>query len=117
MADTPACDVCLNCALIDYGFSNWSREGTTVVCTLGVHPKPEFDRGWRIPSGDDDLCYATECDQFAPGGPGITADVEHEDVVIENETLYHWWLAESSQREDERITVAGVRRLRPEGAD
>ena len=75
MTDKRSCEQCTNCLLVDFGYSNWTVEGTTVVCMVGAHPEKEFDRWY---GEDPRLAFAEQCEQFAPGG-AESIDVEREE--------------------------------------
>lgn len=76
------CEDCDNCLCMDYGYSNWTVEGTTVVCMVKAHPKPEFDRFY---GENPDMQFAAQCPRFSPGGAHLL-DVDHEDLS----TLPQW---------------------------
>lgn len=69
------CTDCKNCLLQDYGYSNWTVEGTSVYCMNGKHPDGEFDKWY---GSDKRLLYANECGSFEKGEP---QDI---DVELEN---------------------------------
>lgn len=66
------CDACKYCYYQDYGYSNYTVEGTEANCPkdrfYGVHPA---------------LKYAESCCGFAPGHP-VDVDVDHDDGDLEN---------------------------------
>jgi hypothetical protein len=62
--------------LVDYGWSNWTQEGTTFHCARKLHPEEGFDRFY----GDDNrLGFAQECKGYEEG-EGIRMDVDRETV-------------------------------------
>lgn len=70
----PKCTDCRFCVETDYGYSNYSTEGTEVYCLLGLNPKLPEDRFY---GEEPTLLYATKCDKFTPGDhPHL--DVEHD---------------------------------------
>jgi hypothetical protein len=71
----PTCEDCSNCLLMDFGYSNYTVEGTTVVCMVGAHPNKEFDRFYGV---DERLKFAEQCDKYTPGEPDAL-DVDGED--------------------------------------
>lgn len=70
-----SCEDCSNCLLMDFGYSNWTVEGTSVLCMVDVHPDKEFDRWY---GEDDRLKFAEQCERFSPGG-AERLDVDRED--------------------------------------
>lgn len=66
------CIDCASCVQIDYGYSNWTVEGTTVYCSKGAHPAGEFDRWY---GEEPELKYAETCDKFVMGD-GVSIDVD-----------------------------------------
>lgn len=60
------CSECLNAETKDYGYSDWTVEGTSVFCMLSLHPDDGFDRWYKITPDD---AYAEVCPEFKPGGP------------------------------------------------
>lgn len=73
-----SCQDCSNCLMADFGYSNYTVEGTTVVCMGGAHPDREFDRFY---GEDERLLFARECPMFHPGG-AHELDVDHEDLHL-----------------------------------
>jgi len=70
------CDACRWCLLEDYGYSNYTVEGTYVHCLKELHPGSGFDRFY----GDDSrLDVAASCPAFSPGEP-VEVDVDREGV-------------------------------------
>lgn len=70
-----SCNDCQFAFFADYGYSNYTVEGTDFFCTIGRHPKDGFDRFY---GEDNRLDFAKECKCFVRGAP-ITMDVDHED--------------------------------------
>lgn len=59
------CADCRHCKMQDYGYSNYTVEGTSVECIINAHPNGEFDRWY----GEDwRLQWANWCEKFRPGG-------------------------------------------------
>jgi hypothetical protein len=58
------CLDCKHCLLEDFGYSNWTVEGTTVHCMKSKHPDNPFDRWY---GEDKRLLYANECKSFKRG--------------------------------------------------
>ena len=61
-----SCNDCEFAAFMDYGWSNWTVEGTNFLCMKGAHPDGEFDRWY---GEDGRLEFAALCEQFAAGQP------------------------------------------------
>lgn len=68
------CNECKFCVLEDYGYSNWTVEGTNADCLLEMNPKLPDDQGWGT---SDSLDFANVCPRFKEGDP-IHVDVDHE---------------------------------------
>lgn len=86
------CTECKYCVRADEGYSNWTVEGTTVDCLLGLNknlPKDEF-------YGEEDaLLFASECKMYVEGeGPYLDVereDFDREDYDAEILTLFDAW--------------------------
>ena len=77
---------CTNCRFAifqDTGYSNWTVEGCTFFCALGVHPADGFDSYY---STDPGLKYAAECDAFE-AGTCIELDVDGENEPTEDQLV------------------------------
>jgi hypothetical protein len=60
----------------DFGYSNYTVEGTTFHCAKKLNPNGEFDEFY---GSDKRMEYAKECEGFEEGeGPKI--DVDREDI-------------------------------------
>lgn len=71
---------CLDCKYrvsIDFGYSNYTVEGTNFNCATKKHPDGEFDQFY---GSDKRLKYAEQCDSFEPG-PGVDMDVDSENFA------------------------------------
>ena len=44
------CSDCKHSVLVDYGYSNYTVEGTNVYCIKKLHPNPGFDNWYGDPS-------------------------------------------------------------------
>lgn len=69
---------CMECRwslLEDYGYSNYTREGTAFYCLLNAHPCDGFDRWY---GGNPDLIL--DCSSYEVGTP-VTIDVEKSNAV------------------------------------
>ena len=71
------CDNCRFCLLEDWGYSNYTTEGTYVHCLKGKHPDSGFDRFY---GEDERLKFAQSCDDFGEGDP-VTVDCDREGVA------------------------------------
>lgn len=70
------CSNCYNAVLADYGWSNWTVEGTSVYCSKKLHPSDGFDR-WYGENKED--AFAEQCPAFTKGKP-VHMDVDREDL-------------------------------------
>jgi hypothetical protein len=87
------CTDCKYCVQEDYGYSNYTVEGTNADCLLGEHPDMPVDRFY---GEEPELQYAEKCDRFIAGeGPGI--DVDREALADWNDPL------SSAYTDDEEI--------------
>lgn len=68
------CTDCKFCILEDYGYSNWTVEGTTVTCLLELNASFPADRWYGEAS---ELEFANECTRFAEGS-NMHIDVDNE---------------------------------------
>lgn len=68
------CNDCKYRLGVDYGYSNYTVEGTLFVCLIGAHPDGEFDRFY---GEDKRLWQAALCPNFELG-PGADIDVDRE---------------------------------------
>lgn len=59
---------------LDFGYSNYTTEGTTFVCAKQLHPDGSFDEFY---GKDKRLKYAEKCAGFEPG-KGVSMDVDCE---------------------------------------
>lgn len=83
------CENCLHCFTIDFGYSNYTVEGTEFHCEIGAHPKAPFDRFYGT---DPRLSYATICPTFIEG-VGISMDVDGEELSSLSEDERTRWNA------------------------
>ena len=74
----PRCDLCVHALLWDYGYSDYTVEGTNVICMQKLHPDPEFDRFYG-PAAK--LKFAEQCPQFAPGQVDYL-NVDYDDELV-----------------------------------
>ena len=76
------CDECKFCVLEDYGYSNWTVEGTDARCVLNLNPRFPADHRWgHIPEAE----FANECPRYCKGSP-VEIDVDQESGHILNYT-------------------------------
>lgn len=68
------CDECKWCLLEDYGYSNYTTEGTYVHCLKNLHPESGFDRWY---GEDARLNFAENCGEFF-AGEAVSVDVDRE---------------------------------------
>lgn len=78
----------------DYGYSNYTVEGTEFFCAIKKHPADGFDRWY----GDDKrLAFAAGCDMFREGEPigldvdGDWRDDEYSDLTAEQKVIVGLW--------------------------
>lgn len=74
------CNECKFCVLEDYGYSNWTVEGTNADCLLDMNPWFPVDQGWDTA---EELDFANVCPRFKSGDP-IHVDVDHEEGRLLN---------------------------------
>lgn len=71
---------CSNCnfaILQDFGYSNWTVEGTEVYCSKNLNPNGQFDRWY----GEDERdLFAEKCSQFADSEGPACVDCDREDI-------------------------------------
>ena len=88
------CTTCVLCLREDYGYSNYTVEGTTLACLAGMNPAMEGreDEQWnesRMAELAPILDVALTCQRYREGAPA-TLDVDHESIpypVNENATM------------------------------
>ena len=74
------CTDCKYCIQIEYGYTNWTVEGTEDDCLLGLNPKFPVDNFYdKEPS----LKFADDCSSFIKGN-GVYVDCDIEDGNIWN---------------------------------
>lgn len=79
------CTDCKYCYTQDYGYSNWTVEGTDADCLHGLNPAFPVDKFYDV---EPALKFAETCPKFTEDvdGVGIELDVDMEDGDIENYT-------------------------------
>ena len=76
------CTECRYCYMQDYGYSNYTIEGTEFVCLKRLHPDGDFDRFY---GENQKLKHAEKCESFEVGG-GLHIDCDRENGGVENYT-------------------------------
>lgn len=85
-APKPSCLVCVYCLRQDYGYSNWTVEGTTMFCLRGLNPSlDDSEVPWSQPSKAlaEALDVALTCPSYRHGAPAHL-DVDREGIPYEN---------------------------------
>lgn len=77
------CDNCRFCLWEDFGYSNYTVEGTNFNCLKGLHPDGVFDRFY---GEDDRLKFAEKCGGFSKGEP-VMVDCDHESLKDSSDPL------------------------------
>jgi hypothetical protein len=73
------CTDCRYCILEDYGYSNYTTEGTTAHCAKSLHPSGS--EGYDSFYGEaQQHAYAAECIGFEPG-EAIEVDCDRENLT------------------------------------
>lgn len=84
----PTCNGCKYAVMVNYGYSNWTVEGTNLYCAKKLHPHDGFDH-WYGESEHNK--FAEQCEGFTSGTP-IIIDVDGEayDALSADELeIYH----------------------------
>ena len=68
------CTDCKYCIEEDYGYSNWTVEGTEVDCLIKAHPNFPVDRFY---GEEPELKFAKKCSRFVKGYP-VEVDCDQE---------------------------------------
>src|ERR1700760_4716469 len=89
--DGQKCSLCIHAAVMDTGYSNWTVLDTVGTCIPGHHPKQEWEVGYFQHEPDADDRFAEHCPFYEAGGPGLSADVDLEDVAIHTPEARTWW--------------------------
>jgi hypothetical protein len=79
------CKYCLEC---DYGYSNYTVEGTNVYCMFDLNPGLPEDKGW---GEEPALKHAKDCTRFTPGGSTVI-DVDRDKcrLVVRPGDIWEW---------------------------
>ncbi|MDD4082373.1 MAG: hypothetical protein PHD05_03200 [Sphaerochaetaceae bacterium] len=67
------CTSCKYCIEEDYGYSNYTVEGTEINCLLGRNKSFPIDRHYRQ---ELEIAFAEKCNNYIKGDP-VTIDIEH----------------------------------------
>lgn len=59
-----SCNTCRLAIFDDYGYSNYTTEGTTFTCSKGLHPDGSFDRWF---GEEEKLQFAEKCSAYEEG--------------------------------------------------
>lgn len=81
------CSECGHCILRDDGYSNYTVEGTTVICSKGLNPNGDFDRWYGEDKRDD---YAEQCPEYLEAEP-VRLDVECEYIPYKGHNIPENW--------------------------
>ena len=68
------CVECKFCKLEDYGYSNYTVEGTNADCILNLNPEFPIDNWYGKATAHD---FANVCPHYAKGEP-VEVDVDHD---------------------------------------
>lgn len=83
------CSECAFAITVDYGYSNYTVEGTTVYCSRGRFPLEDgFDRWYG--EEEKDKAYAARCDVFKAGEP-VGIDCDREDMNSKASNIAELW--------------------------
>ena len=78
---------CRFCLIREYGYSNYTIEGSVFECLKNLHPNDGFD-AWY--GEDERLQYAKECVGFI-SGPKVEIDCDQEGFNYEGKTPIDRW--------------------------
>ena len=82
------CTTCVLCHRSDYGYSNYTTEGTELSCLAGLNPGMEGqEEPWRemTPEFAAILDVARTCPRYREGVP-LWTDVDHEELQYPSNT-------------------------------
>lgn len=80
--DSRVCTTCVLCVREDYGYSNWTVEGTSLACLVGLNPLLDGqDEPWRevTPELAKALDVAKACPKYRQGTPAAV-DCDREGI-------------------------------------
>lgn len=73
------CTDCKYCVVHDFGYSNYTVEGTDIECLLNKNPYTPFDHWY---GEESKLTYAEQCSEFTEGDAVmIYVEDDQEDVI------------------------------------
>ena len=81
MGDPRSCNNCRFAVFEEYGYSNWTVEGTIFTCAKAAHPDDGFDRWY---GRDKRLEYRAECKAHDAGEP-LEIDCDRECFPLSDE--------------------------------
>jgi len=82
------CNDCKYAIFEDYGYSNYTTEGTAFHCSKKAHPSDGFDRWF---GEDERLGFAQSCKEFARGD-AIEMDCDREaELTPEQRAIFDEW--------------------------
>lgn len=87
MTNERKCTDCKFACLIDFGYSNYTTEGTEFFCSKALHPEGHFDEFY---GEDKRLEYAQQCGGYEAGHP-VEMDVDGEneaELTPEQKDIY-----------------------------
>lgn len=76
MSEVKKCSGCVNSVVVDFGYSNWTVEGSVLHCAKNLNPKAPFDKWYGTDKRD---LFAEECAEFKEGD-NVSLDVDLEDL-------------------------------------
>lgn len=82
-----SCNKCKFAVFQDYGYSNYTVEGTNFECRKNAHPEGDFDRFYGV---DERLNYAEKCEGYVED-ESIEMDCDREnydDLSQEQKDIY-----------------------------
>src|ERR1700679_2591232 len=87
-----SCNDCKYALMEDFGYSNYTTEGTTFYCMAFKHPEDGFDRFY---GEEEKLNYADKCETYIEGDR-IDMDCDHEnesDLTEDQKKIYEKYKA------------------------
>jgi hypothetical protein len=87
----PRCTTCAFCYIEDYGYSNYTTEGSNIHCLLTLNPRlPVEDSGWAWDSASQNHPinrFAEQCPRYRYSEAPLHMDVDHENEPSVLETV------------------------------
>ena len=97
------CTTCRFCYIADYGYSNYTTEGSEIHCLLKLNPRmPVEDSGWSWDEASRNHPinrYAESCERYRLTPETMHMDVDHEDesavvkIAQSDPEVWAAWLA------------------------